>query len=763
MDTQTTATTEQIIRLMESGLGLTFSQEQKQILMNDFEKPLLVNACAGSGKTTIVILMILVAISKGLVDSSEVLGVTFSNRSRLDMDKRYDKYIKELSDVGLNMRDTQPLFSTFHALFLHLLMTNDEYKNIEVLQSPSYFTRQLKTKITHPSDVCSINETLNQIFTLNNYMINQDLTEDCIYPIGYGNMNDEEVFEALSQCTRQEHEIGFYQDYIEVVTYYQELKIQNGLVDFNDMKILLLQSMKDKKYLKQYQDVMKQFKLVIIDEFQDIDKLQWKIISKLLSSETMSRLVVVGDDDQSVYSFRGSNPKYIMNYCELMPNAQTLNLSTNYRTGGKILCAAIPGITLNSIRLEKSLQAFNSEKGTIFTYEPNNSEEYGILKHLAEQVNDSSIDNKEIAVLVRYNASRTIAADWLANHNIYANINNKSLVLQRNRYYKIIVETMRALWNDNYKYFYNQSSRIGFKKYTAHIDEVKKRYGKKRIVKLSKYLTLTQDSMNSLTSTELDEYGFEFDSAVIEEFNDIQNMKNEGPENAEIPVDLFISARRLTVRYFNFMTSRKFISIKELNKLFSYLAEELSMYKNPDDLFKHEDYKESILTKKEEVAKQQNQVQFLSLHQSKGLEFKYVYLYDLSDKEVHQGSLDINKFYRPDISFDNFVDIFSKRILFFRERTDKAFNSAMIEEYSDLVHEKSFDPRNFEESLNNKRVIQLMYNLYKAAKKYSAFIEEERRLLYVGVTRAKAELNVELIGNANPLLFELNLPKPRQN
>lgn len=77
MDTQTTATTERIIRLMESGLGLTFSQEQKQILMNDFEKPLLVNACAGSGKTTIVILMILVAISKGLVDSSEVLGVTF--------------------------------------------------------------------------------------------------------------------------------------------------------------------------------------------------------------------------------------------------------------------------------------------------------------------------------------------------------------------------------------------------------------------------------------------------------------------------------------------------------------------------------------------------------------------------------------------------------------------------------------------------------------------------------------------------------------
>src|SRR5699024_8414172 len=135
----------------------------------------------------------------------------------------------------------------------------------------------------------------------------------------------------------------------------------------------------------------------------------------------------------------------------------------------------------------KSLQAFNSEKGTIFTYEPNDSEKYGILKHLAEQVNDSSIDNKEIAVLVRYNASRTIAADWLANHNIYANINNKSLVLQRNRYYKIIVETMRALWNDNYKYFYNQSNRIGFKNYTAHIRSEERRVGKEGRYKWRRY------------------------------------------------------------------------------------------------------------------------------------------------------------------------------------------------------------------------------------------------------------------------------------
>lgn len=760
MDTQKTVTTEQIIRLMESGLGLTFSQEQKQILMNDFEKPLLVNACAGSGKTTIVILMILVAISKGLVDSSEILGVTFSNRSRLDMDERYNKYIKDLSDVGLNLFDTRPLFSTFHSLFLHLLMTTKKFENIQVLQSYTFFTRQLKNKINHPSDFLSKSEMLEQMFDLNDYMINQGLTDGCLYPIGYRKMTKTEIIAAFRQYAQHEFDDGFYQDYLRVIDYYQELKFQNSLVDFNDMKLLLLQSMKEEKYLEHYRSIMYHFKLVVIDEFQDIDNLQRQIISQLLDTETLNRLVVVGDDDQSVYAFWGSNPKYIMNYQKLMPKSVILNLSTNYRTGSKILNCAIPSITKNSVRLNKSLKSFNSGKGTVYSYHSSKTQDSEgiLLEHLARQVKNPNINSKEIVVLVRYNAARTLAADWLANKDIYANLNNNKLVLQHNRNYKIIVELMHALWDDKFKYFYAHSNKIGFKEYTNHIDELKKRYDKKRIINLSKYLVLAEDSLNSLLKDGSDEYEESCDINIIQKFRKIQKLKNNG-ENASALLELYSTVIRLTENYFNFMISQNFISKEDLFKLLDYLENEIEDTKSPQEFFYNEDRKQSILTKSEKRKQQKFQIQFLSLHQSKGLEFEYVYLLGLTDKRVRQGSVIINEIYRPDLTLESFIEIFSKQISLNYKMVKGYYTSAMIDEFEDLMRDKHFNSKNVAASLTNNHVSQLMIELYKATKKYSAFIEEERRLLYVGVTRAKNELNVEIPDSANPLLKELTLPK----
>jgi DNA helicase-2/ATP-dependent DNA helicase PcrA len=745
---------------MESGLGLTFSQEQKQILMNDFEKPLLVNACAGAGKTTIVILMILVAISKGLVDSSEILGVTFSNRSRLDMDERYNKYIKDLSDVGLNLLDTRPLFSTFHSLFLHLLMTTKKFENIQVLQNYTFFTRQLKNKINHPSDFLSKSEMLEQMFDLNDYMINQGLTDGCLYPIGYRKMTKTEIIAAFRQNAQHEFDDGFYQDYLQVIDYYQELKFQNSLVDFNDMKLLLLQSMKEEKYLEHYRSIMYHFKLVVIDEFQDIDNLQWQIISQLLDTETLNRLVGVGDDDQSVYAFRGSNPKYIMNYQKLMPKSVILNLSTNYRTGSKILNCAIPSITKNSVRLNKSLKSFNSGKGTVYSYHSSKTQDSEgiLLEHLAQQVKNPNINSKEIVVLVRYNAARTLAADWLANKDIYANLNNNKLVLQHNRNYKIIVELMHALWDDKFKYFYAHSNKIGFKEYTNHIDELKKRYDKKRIINLSKYLVLAEDSLNSLLKDGSDEYEESCDINIIQKFRKIQKLKNNG-ENASALLELYSTVIRLTENYFNFMISQNFISKEDLFKLLDYLENEIEDTKSPQEFFYNEDRKRSILTKSEKRKQQKFQIQFLSLHQSKGLEFEYVYLLGLTDKRVRQGSVIINEIYRPDLTLESFIEIFSKQISLNYKMVKGYYTSAMIDEFEDLMRDKHFNSKNVAASLTNNHVSQLMIELYKATKKYSAFIEEERRLLYVGVTRAKNELNVEIPDSANPLLKELILPK----
>jgi Superfamily I DNA and RNA helicases len=250
MDTQSIISTDTIISLMESGLDLTFSKEQQRILSNSHETPLLINACAGSGKTTIFILMILVALTRNLVEPQEVLGITFSRKSKLDMDHRYNEYVDELFNVGLNYENLRPDFFTFHSLFLRLLMTNEEYREIHVLDGYSCFEKQLSERITHPSKAMSKSEILNQIFSLNNYLINQNLTTDGLNLNGSEKMTDQQVVDILSQYTREVHDWGFYQDYFEVINYYQELKVQNGLVDFNDMKLLLLRSMKQERNLK---------------------------------------------------------------------------------------------------------------------------------------------------------------------------------------------------------------------------------------------------------------------------------------------------------------------------------------------------------------------------------------------------------------------------------------------------------------------------------------------------------------------------------
>lgn len=89
---------------------------------------------------------------------------------------------------------------------------------------------------------------------------------------------------------------------------------------------------------------------------------------------------------------------------------------------------------------------------------------------------------------------------------------------------------------------------------------------------------------------------------------------------------------------------------------------------------------------------------------------------------------------------------------------DRYFENALIGEYSDLLDDENFDVNDIKKSMTTKDNMGLVIALYNATKKYSAFIEEERRLLYVGVTRAKLELNIDISDDCNPLLFELNEP-----
>ncbi|WP_338216703.1 ATP-dependent helicase [Companilactobacillus muriivasis] len=760
--------TKEIIDLMESGLNMKFSAEQIKILNNDFMRPLLVNACAGSGKTTIFILMALIAVAKGNAAPDEILGITFSHKSRVDMGERFDKFVKELSDTGLEFPVGRPNFTTFHALFYQLLRQNPEYQRSQVLTSYRLFMRDLSDQIKHPSNVITKAEMLGEMFDLNDYMINQGLTTNGVLPTVTEDKPLRESIKVMSEYSRQNHDDDFYADYLDVINKYQELKRRNGYIDFNDMKLLLLESMNDPRYLQYYQRIMARYKIAVIDEFQDIDNLQWEIISKLLSPETMQHLIVIGDDDQSIYSFRGSNPQYILNYKQLLPDAQKLNLSTNYRTGEKILKRVIPLIKQNHVRLDKELLSGRPDVGKFVLYSSKKSGFSGgskMLKRLVKQVNDPEINNNDIAILVRYNSSRMLLADWLANQKIYANINNSGAILQNNLIYRIITELMKALWQDKYKYFSSQANRIGFRAYKDHTTKVEKRVDDE-FNKLSKYL-LAAEAYNAETNTPYKRT----DERVQMYFNSIKRFKTRMDEadndetrqklSKSLIKDLYTAATKLTDRYFDFMEEKNFMSKVEVNDIKKYLEDELDEYKNIDDFFFDEEHKKDILSNRVEQDKQQHRIQFLSLHQAKGLEFKYVYLYGLTDKEVERAGVVLNNWFPPEMTMAQFVKqwkyIYNRSFEFL----EHALQAAHIDNYKEITNNNAFNPVNMDKTLEKSKEYAMFHTFYKEVENYSAFIEEERRLLYVGVTRAQQELSLRIAPDSNPLLFELKLPKKK--
>ncbi|KRM17687.1 UvrD REP helicase [Companilactobacillus nantensis DSM 16982] len=760
--------TNEIIDLMESGLNMKFSDEQIRILNNDFTKPLLVNACAGSGKTTIFILMALIAVAKGDAAPDEILGITFSHKSRVDMGERFNKFVTDLADTGLEFPIGRPNFTTFHALFYQLLRQNPEYRDAQVLTSYRMFMRDLSDQIKHPSNVITKAEMLEEMFDLNEYMINQGLTTDGILPTVTENEPLSQSIKVMSEYSRQNHDDEFYEDYVDVIDKYQELKRRNGYIDFNDMKMLLLDSMNNPDYLQYYQNIMSRYKIAVIDEFQDIDNLQWQIISKLLSPETMQHLIVIGDDDQSIYSFRGSNPQYILNYKRLLPDAQKLNLSTNYRTGEKILKRVIPLIKHNHVRLDKDLLSGRPDVGKFVLYSSKKSgfsQTSKMLKRLVKQINDPEINNNNIAILVRYNSSRMLLADWLANQEIYSNINNAGAILQNNLIYLIITELMKALWQDKYKYFANQANRIGFRAYKDHTTKVEAR-ANDEFHKLSKYL-LAAEAYNAETNTphkrtdERVQVYFNSVKRFKARMNDTDDEEKKQKLAKSLIKDLYKAATKLTDRYFDFMEEKNFMSKVEVNDIKQYLEDEIETYSDVDAFFLDEEHKKDILSSRMEQDKQEHRIQFLSLHQAKGLEFKYVYLYGLTNKEVESAGVALNNWFPPEMSFDQFVKewklVYNKSYEFL----ERALQSAHIDNYKDITNNNGFNPINLDKTLDKKKEFSMFHIFYKEVENYSAFIEEERRLLYVGVTRAQQELCLRIAPDSNPLLFELKLPKKK--
>lgn len=335
----------------------------------------------GSGKTYTIVRRIQSLINRLGVEPSNILVITFTRAAAGEMQKRF----YELMASG----HLPVTFGTFHAVFYHILKQSDSYRSFTLITESE--KRKLLLQILQtahfPSLMCR-EKTDILLGAISRRKNCQDSCEDF-----YQDILPHKKFDWICRT------------YNEFLSEFQKL-------DFDDMAILCQKLFQESpEVLKKWQ---KQYRYVLIDEFQDINPIQYQIIRKLAEPE--NNLFIVGDDDQSIYGFRGARPDIMRQFLEDYPGAEQVLLDINYRCHEQIVKGSLRVIDVNKNRFSKKINAAHSDGcGLILQAFPTREEQYeeliGELKKLQSSVGDKNL--RHTAVIYRTNYECALLAEKL--------------------------------------------------------------------------------------------------------------------------------------------------------------------------------------------------------------------------------------------------------------------------------------------------------------------------------------------------------------
>ena len=353
--------------------------EQQLKAVKKTEGPLLVLAGAGSGKTKVLTTRIAYLISKKNIEPENIVAITFTNKAAKEMKERVVKLI------GPNAYRMQ--LSTFHSFGLKILKENYSLigyqKNFTILDSDDslILVRKIIKEMNLDTKTYDPKNIRNKISGYKNELI---LENEC------------------DELTEDNKIIKIYKKYQE------KLFISNTL-DFDDLLIKPIELFtKNPQVLKAYQE---KFKYILVDEYQDTNNAQY-ILIKLLAAK-YKNICVVGDNDQSIYSFRGANYKNILNFEKDYKNTEVIMLKQNYRSTKNILNAANAVIKNNKFRKDKKLFTDN-EEGSDIIYK-RCSDQSDEARYIVSKIDK---DYNETAILYRTNAQSRSIEDALLRKNI---------------------------------------------------------------------------------------------------------------------------------------------------------------------------------------------------------------------------------------------------------------------------------------------------------------------------------------------------------
>ncbi len=357
-----------------------FTEEQR-LAITHVEGPMLVLAGPGSGKTTVITERVRYLIEECGVNPGNILVITFTKAAAEEMKDRYAA--KEESRRGTVN------FGTFHAVFFKILRFAYHYEASNILKEEERYKvlreiacAHMQQEITDEKEFVEavsgeISRVKNERFALERY---------------YSSNCPDEVFR-------------------EIYTEYDRWLRKENKVDFDDMQLLCYELLsKRPDILKQWQQ---KYTYVLIDEFQDINRVQYDTVRLLAAPE--NNLFIVGDDDQSIYRFRGARPELMLHFTEDYRDAKQITLLCNFRSTAPIVQAALRVVGNNKRRFEKALYAKEEQGEAIeFRQYPERKRECAEIAEEIAVLHKTGLPWQEIAVLYRTNLqSRTIMSKFM--------------------------------------------------------------------------------------------------------------------------------------------------------------------------------------------------------------------------------------------------------------------------------------------------------------------------------------------------------------
>ncbi len=555
--------------------------ESQQEAATHIDGSLLILAGAGSGKTKTVTSRLAYLISIG-IDPASILTLTFTNKAAKEMRERAFSMIKD--DM-----QSMPLLCTFHKFGLLFLKFNidklDRKNNFVIIDTDDKkrILRSINKELTTSLLASEISKYKNSILT--------------------------------PSMAKAAAELKLYQQIADVYEKYENYLLENNLVDFDDLLLLPYNILINNKELAN--ETSKKYQYIMVDEYQDTNELQYKLLKTLCI--THNNICVVGDDDQSIYGWRGATIKNILNFPQNFEDTKVIKLEKNYRSTHTILDHANQLIDHNRDRLGKKLVGTRQKGDSVKVYESHDENEE--TRKIAEDIHkliNRGISAKDIAIIFRVNALSRSLEEGFNKAGIHYKLVGGMKFYERAEI-KDLIAYFRVLTNKN--------DNFSFKRV---VNKPKRGIGKTTVEKLDAHSNNSGISIFNLV-----------DTSTPEELATIVGKKNART------LKLFIAS---VLDLVDIITESKMRFLDNFEDTFDFRAsfdkvpDGIDRQANIDEFYGYlrdyfvthpnlglEDFLNEVALASEQDEMGSEAVSMMSIHASKGLEYKHLFIIGMEE------------------------------------------------------------------------------------------------------------------------------------